>query len=373
LGEEKQLLKILHTGDLHIGMKFNQYPEQVRERLVKARLDTLTDLVALANQEGCDLLVVAGDLFENTRISKSLVAETIFKLNQFEGHCVLILPGNHDYNDGVNDLWSKVRAELTEKIILLEQNQPYDLQPYDMQVNVFAAGCDQRHSEENRISWIKHGGIDNGMINIGIAHGALEGISADLQGQYFPMNSRELTQTGLDLWLLGHCHIRYPDQDLVTGASIFNCGTPEPDGMNFMRSGNAWLIELDDDKCITARSTAVGRYRFYDLEWEINNEEDIDRLNQNLLTGEAGTKLVRLRLYGSLEDEIYGLRQELYDQWEEQLFYFKVDDSELRQRVSRETIDQEFTQGSFPHRLLHKLADDPEALQMAYELIRQVR
>jgi len=368
------LLKILHTGDLHIGMKFSQYPDEVRERLVQARLDTLADLVSLANREGCSLLVVAGDLFENTRISKSLVAETIFKLNQFEGHCVLILPGNHDYNDGVNDLWKRVKAELKEKIVLLDQNQLYDLQPYDLPVNIFAAGCDQRHSEENCIGWIsQHAGIDQGMINIGIAHGALEGLSADLQGQYFPMNSRDLAQAGLDLWLLGHCHIRYPDQDLVSGMTIFNCGTPEPDGMNFMRPGNAWLIEVGDHKEVTARSMAVGRYRFYDLDEEVNNQADINRLEQNLLTGDARTKLVRLCLSGSLEDELYQQRQGLYDKWAEQLFYVKVDDSRLRQRVTRETINQEFTNGSFPHRLLRKLADDPEMLQMAYELIRQVR
>jgi hypothetical protein len=44
----------------------------------------------------------------------------------------------------------------------------------------------------------------------------------------------------------------------------------------------------------------------------------------------------------------------------------------LQIRVTQEEIDREFTEGSFPHRLLSQLAnqsDAPEALQIAYELL----
>ena len=40
--------------------------------------------------------------------------------------------------------------------------------------------------------------------------------------------------------------------------------------------------------------------------------------------------------------------------------------------MTEEIIDKEFTSGSFPHRFLNELADDDEALQIAYELIRGV-
>jgi len=38
-----------------------------------------------------------------------------------------------------------------------------------------------------------------------------------------------------------------------------------------------------------------------------------------------------------------------------------------------EKINQEFTEGSFPQQLLKALADDEDAMQMAYELIMGVR
>ena len=35
------LLRILHSADLHIGMSFNNYPEEVGQELQQARLDSL--------------------------------------------------------------------------------------------------------------------------------------------------------------------------------------------------------------------------------------------------------------------------------------------------------------------------------------------
>ena len=36
-----------------------------------------------------------------------------------------------------------------------------------------------------------------------------------------------------------------------------------------------------------------------------------------------------------------------------------------------ETISQQFTQGSFPYEFLLSLADDEEALQVAYDIVRR--
>jgi DNA repair exonuclease SbcCD nuclease subunit len=38
-------IKIFCTSDLHLGMKFANYPDHIRSSLVKARFKTLEDLV----------------------------------------------------------------------------------------------------------------------------------------------------------------------------------------------------------------------------------------------------------------------------------------------------------------------------------------
>ena len=54
-------VKILHTADLHLGMKFVRgYEPEIQERLVEARFETLGSLIELANTASSDLLVIAG-------------------------------------------------------------------------------------------------------------------------------------------------------------------------------------------------------------------------------------------------------------------------------------------------------------------------
>ncbi|HHY04266.1 MAG TPA: DNA repair exonuclease, partial [Thermoanaerobacterales bacterium] len=55
-------LKIFHTADLHIGMKFNSYPEGIRDSLIESRFDVIDKMVQMANDEQCNLFVVSGDL-----------------------------------------------------------------------------------------------------------------------------------------------------------------------------------------------------------------------------------------------------------------------------------------------------------------------
>ncbi len=43
-------LKILHTSDIHLGMKFASYDGEVQEKLVEARFECLARLVSAANE-----------------------------------------------------------------------------------------------------------------------------------------------------------------------------------------------------------------------------------------------------------------------------------------------------------------------------------
>ena len=55
--------------------------------------------------------------------------------------------------------------------------------------------------------------------------------------------------------------------------------------------------------------------------------------------------------------------------------YFKFDDSDLGFKITDDVIDKGFTRGSFPYQLLSELLKnkDEEALQLAYELIQEVK
>jgi hypothetical protein len=57
------------------------------------------------------------------------------------------------------------------------------------------------------------------------------------------------------------------------------------------------------------------------------------------------------------------------------LLHLDLRDDQLCEEITRETIDREFPEGSFPHTLLGRLADagDQESLSLAHEILKEVQ
>jgi exonuclease SbcD len=368
------LLKIFHTADLHIGMKFNSYPDGVRDCLTEARFDVLDKMIKMANDRQCNLFVIAGDLFNNINILKRDIHRVIKSLDEFNGECVLIMPGNHDYDNEMIDLWDTFKKNMSDKILYLNEERPFSLGQYGLDVMVYPAPCHSKHSDINNIGWIKDNeGFDSRLYHIGIAHGSLEGISPDMDNSYYFMSKKELEDVSMDIWLLGHTHVSYPENDTVNDWRIFNPGVPEPDGLDCDHEGYAWFITIDTDKSVKAEKIATGIYRFYDEQVRINDDDGFYKTKDTVLRGNPDKKVIRLTLKGRVSRDVFNDRLKLYDELYNKTAYILIDDSELGIKVTKEVIDKEFTLGSFPHRFLYELADDNEALQIAYELIQGVK
>lgn len=377
-------IKIFHTGDIHIGSGFTSYPQQIREGLREARHEVLENMVKKANDLKADLFVIAGDLFNTIQVSKKDINRTVKALNGFAGHCSLILPGNHDYDNGAIDLWKNFQKTAAPHVLLLNEERVYDLTDQGLDVKIFPAPCHSKHSSENALGWIKDEAIEGRdkrseaaaneagrkTAYIGIGHGAIEGLSPDLAGSYYYMSMKELNEIPVDLWLLGHTHVAWPENEKVHDHRIFNNGSPEPDGLDFRGEGTAWLIELEKDK-IVGEKIPVGKYRFYDLTVKMESIRDLDKAKDQVLDGDEKRKLVRLNLVGQIPKEDYEKLGPIYKELEEKLFYSIIRDENLKIKIDTEVIKSEFTEGSFPYEFLASLVGDEEALQMAYELLKE--
>ncbi len=371
-------LKLLHTADLHLGMTFRNrdYPEEVREQLSEARFDTLAGLMTRANKEQCRLMIVAGDLFHRSYVAASVIKRAVETLSRFQG-CVAILPGNHDYYEPYGSLWPEFKERAPEELILLTEKKPYPLHDYGIEAVLYPAPCDAKHSPTNRLDWIKEL-IEKpqGKWHIGVAHGAVKGISPDFESQYYPMEEAELAALNLDHICLGHTHISHPDQEEADSRPFIYAGTPEPDGFDCRHQGRAWITEVEESGHSLSRLIDTGRFCFTEVHGQIRNREDLETLQRDLANF-AKTKhtLVKLKLSGTLPEEDYNARFAAYNSLREELFYLEVDDSELSVEITPAVIAANYPEGSFPYRLLNRLAekDDPEALQTAYRLVEEVR
>lgn len=365
-------LKIFHTGDIHIGMKFNNYGNNIKDKLIEARFVSLENMINKSNELQSDIFVVAGDLFNAININKKDIKRVVDILNKFNGQCVLVLPGNHDYDNGITDLWKYFRSNIGEKILIINEQKPYFLDDYDLDVAIYPGPCHNKHSNINSINWIKECDIEKEAYkyNIGIAHGALEGLSPDIEGNYYYMSLNELESIPVDLWLIGHTHVRYPYVDEIKNHKIYNAGTPEPDGLDYKDEGSAWFIDLDE-KNINTKRIITGQYRFIDENFEIDSESDLKKIEDYVLKDNPMNKIIRLNLDGSLSRDVYNNLNDFYRVLESNVCSLIIEDSKLKEKITKDTINEEFTKGSFPYEFLNNLTHDEEALQIAYELIRR--
>ncbi len=257
-------LKIMHTADIHAGLNFTGYPDEISKQLAEARFEILERLVNVANIEGCNLFAIAGDLFEDLNTDKKDIIRVLDILNSYKGQVVLVLPGNHDYyneNEEI-EMWTTFKNNMAENIVVLNEYRPYKLNEFGLEATIYPAYCDSRDGYENKLKWIKN--IDNTNKNlwqIGIAHGAIKDKFPEMTYNYFVMSEEELKDIDMDIWLLGHTHEPYPEQGIIKNKKIFNPGTPEPDSKKRKNNGNAWLITIDRKKAITAMSLQTGKYK----------------------------------------------------------------------------------------------------------------
>ena len=250
------MIKIFHTADVHIGKKYDRYPD-IREKLIESRFECLKRAVRKADEESCDFFVIAGDLFDRVNgIAVNDVKKVVGILADFGG-TVIVMPGNHDYYNEEVKVWrdfKDVLAKTASNIVLMAEMKEYSFTANGECVYFYPALCQSKHSEENGLGWIKERTMDERAYHIGIAHGSVDKYSPDFNKEYYPMTEKELTNIPVDAWLLGHTHVPFPndlreDKD-TEGYALFNPGTIEQTDFSNNTEGFCFRVE-----CSTGGST----------------------------------------------------------------------------------------------------------------------
>ena len=373
------MVKIFVTGDNHIGKKYDNYPE-IKTILVQNRFDCLRGMIRQAEAEGCDLFVVTGDLFDSVRsVSLQDVRATVDILKGFDGR-VLVLPGNHDFFTGEEKVWKDFQVALgaSDSILLLTEMRPLLLEVGEEEVVIYPAYCQSKHSRENNLSWMKGIGMPEEQFHIGIAHGAIEGITPDINGEYFLMTERELNAIPVDAWLIGHTHVPYPklpENTDMTGYKIFNAGTHQQTDLHNNTEGYGFVVTLsrkDGKKTVSAHSWRSGKIRFYDLAVVVRPGEKLADAIGRTVNDLQDESVVRLTVSGTVSEDDYENRGEIYKAALSRfLTYEGPVDHDLSEHITEERIRSEFAEIGFAAELLRQLLDEPKEVQMAYALLKE--
>jgi len=372
------MIRLFVTGDVHIGKKYDRYP-QIRDTLIQSRFDCLQRAVMQAEKEACDYFVITGDLFDRLNaIRIADVKQVVDILGAFNGS-VLVLPGNHDFYSGDEKVWKDFQAQLAKtdhNITLITEYKEYTFETDEETITFYPAFCDSKLSRTNKLDWIKASEMDDSTYHVGLAHGSIEGLSPDMKNEYFLMTEQELLGIPVDAWLIGHTHIPYPadlpeDSD-AEGYRIFNAGTPAQTDLSNNTEGECFIISLSKKEAqtvVSAHRFKSGEIRFFDIDAKASGpslEASVKEATETL----PDASVVRLTLSGAVDEADYLERQSIYETVLDRFLEFEVEDSALCERITEEKIRAEFAEIGFAAEFLSSI-DDPKELQMAYDLIKR--
>jgi exonuclease SbcD len=371
-------VRIIHTADNHIGLPFKQYPADVAARLIEERFAALGRLVTVANERNAHFFVVAGDLFDSTRVKKEDIDKTAAVLRGFGGVAVIVVPGNHDhYPNSETELWKRFRraTETDARIDLLVDPvvKSYDVE--GQTVHFFPCACPSKTGAEPTIGWVAEAaGRHAHGLKIGVAHGNVAGLGLDAEGRYFNMEPAALEAAGMATWLIGHIHVPFPTSPSGERSPYFMAGTHTPDSLRCRHAGSAWSIECDGDRVTRYERLAPGGIAFRRLTQELLSADDVADLVRTCDALDAASTVLDLQLSGRLSaNERAQLTAEI-DRLRP-AFLNLTDESDVHDRIDAAQIEREYRSGGLAQRLLTALLadiDHPDAATLAHQLIEEV-
>lgn len=228
---EVEFLKIrcIHTGDLHIGMEFKNasFDKEYAQKRRMEIWETFNKIIDRAKATEADILLIAGDLFEEDYCSLGDIKRINLRFKDIKNTKVVISAGNHDIL-GKRSLYKLI--EWSENVYIFDTGKINKIEFSDLNTVVWGLSWDKKEIRENLL---KDFSIDNReLINILLIHGDV----LNKNSEYLPLDKEALIKSGFDYIALGHIH-----KPQIIDNMIFYCGSPEP--LDFGETGEHGIIE----------------------------------------------------------------------------------------------------------------------------------
>lgn len=309
-------VKFVHSSDWHIGRPFARFPAEVREPLRKARLDSIDRLADVARENGCGIVLVAGDVFDGPDVPDESVRKALARLAAHQGLRWVVLPGNHDPGQA-SGIWDRVAQIGTPDCVTVARTS----EPIVLGGNAFVvpAPLQRKVGGGDATAAMAGAQTPDGAIRIGLAHGAVTGFEAGSDGGGEGIIPPDLVgRAALDYLALGDWH---GAKEVSTRA--WYSGTPEPDKFPKNAPGAALVVDIAGPRAVP-NITRVPTATFDWQRMSVDVSEARSRAALEATFADFGPRaahtLVRLQLDGALtlsaqaelEDTLQSLRDRLF-------------------------------------------------------------
>ena len=202
-------MKFIHIADVHWGVRpeREQTFGRIREQEIK---ETFQRVIDHANKQQVDLLLIAGDLFDQPPTQQEL-REVDYLLSRLNHTRTVLIAGNHDHLEP-HDVFSQYKWN--SEVYLLDGKQRDHISFEDLETTIYGFSYWKNQITKPLYDRMKLDESEGSDFSILLAHGGDE--------SHIPIQRETLKWSGFDYIALGHIH-----KPMKVGSELYRyCGTP---------------------------------------------------------------------------------------------------------------------------------------------------
>ncbi len=292
------MVRFLQSADWQLGMTRHFLTGEAQARFSAARLDVIEQMGILAVDEGCQFVVVCGDVFDSNQVRRQVLMRAFEKMAAFPKVTFYLLPGNHDPLDASSIYRSQTfTTHRPENVKVLDESAPVEAV---QGVELIAAPWPNKYPTIALVDAVCEGLEATDTVRIIVGHGTADTMSPSRDDPKLIglTQLEEKINAGLIHYVaLGD---RHSTTDVGTTGRIWYAGAPEPTNYTEINPGNVLVVDLEGDN-ISVEAKHLGTWRFVNREWYLSANEDIDALEEWLSTlNNKDRTIVKVSLTGQV-------------------------------------------------------------------------
>lgn len=361
-------MRLIHTGDIHLDVSYadSALAPGFGHRRRQGVRDVFEAILDRARHWPADAVLIAGDLFEQDRVTRETVAFLRAAFERLAPIPVFIAPGHHDpFVPG-----SPYATEPWPRNVYIFDRPSWSSHPLrDLPLTVHGFAFDQPEISTNPFGTLTV--PRDGRVHVAVAHAAELAHLTDDRAPVCPFYAQDAATPGLHYLALGHAHrVTRIAGDFAT--VMYYAGAPE--GHGYDECGPRHFLEveisLESDGCPGVHVRPVPSARCI---WEtrtvecsaMETEADLQGALQALVEDPERPQVLRVTFTGTCADTLrtalIPMREALADQFEQLEF---VDQTELPENY--EALAREDTSlGAFAARINAEIRDTTDPARRA--------
>ncbi|MCC8069459.1 MAG: DNA repair exonuclease [Ruminococcus sp.] len=217
-------ITIIHCSDIHLGAEIPFLKHNDAKKRRHEIMTTFRKITEMCNEKAVDLLIIAGDLFENHGIDLSIINTAKRYLADIPNTIVAICGGNHDYLSADCPLSDN---DWSDNVFIFGKELQYVEFP-NMKLRLWGTSFTRTYIETPIFDSIQV--PFDSYTNILVMHGDLL-LKENQISRYNPITLEQLGKSKMDYVALGHIHLTTPIQKVEDTYYAYS-GCPEGHGFD---------------------------------------------------------------------------------------------------------------------------------------------